>query len=162
MSADQKLGSVAAGRADAIDMNTGLFPTIARVFGGCAALLSGHRNTSAHPDEEADERLVTIEEFAAEFDQLLIRKRLLTGAQRAVIAQGTRSRGVVTGMNATGAGREVQLDLMVTRPDGGQFPVRETAVIPAATLPKMAPGSVVDAYYRPGDHSIIAVRVHAG
>lgn len=93
---------------------------------------------------------------------LLIRKRLLTGAQRSVIAQGTRSRGVVTGMNATGAGHEVQLDLMVTRPDGGQFPARETAVIPAATLPKMAPGSIVDAYYRPGDHSIIAVRVHAG
>ncbi|NGX09620.1 hypothetical protein BKG76_14985 [Mycobacteroides franklinii] len=140
-------------------MTTGLFPAISRTFGGCVALLCGRRTTCVHPDEEADERLVTVEEFAAEFDHLLIRKRLLTAAQRAMIDGGTRSRGVVTGVNATGPGREVQLDLMVTRPDGGQFPVRETAVIPASTLPKMAPGSVIDAYYRPGDHSIIAVRV---
>ncbi|TDZ76001.1 hypothetical protein DE4585_02392 [Mycobacteroides salmoniphilum] len=158
MSADQKLGSVATGLVDDIDMTTGRFPTITRVFGGCAALLSGRRNTSAHPDAEADERLVTIEEFAAEFDHVLIRKRLLTGAQRALIDGGTRSRGVVTGLSATGSGREMQLDLMVTRPDGRQFPARETAVIPASALSKMAPGSVIDAYYRPGDHSIIAVR----
>ncbi len=50
---------------------------------------------------------------------------------------------------------------MVTRPDGRQFPARETAVIPTSALPKMAPGSVIDAYYRPGDHSIIAVWVCA-
>ncbi|MBL1375628.1 hypothetical protein JL924_19300 [Acinetobacter baumannii] len=56
----------------------------------------------------------------------------------------------------------MQLDLMVTRPDGGQFPARETAMISACALSKMAPGSVIDAYYRPADHSIIAVRVRAG
>ncbi|MBA0046044.1 hypothetical protein [Mycobacterium sp. NPDC050853] len=145
-----------------MDMTTGLLLTIARVFDGCVAVLSGRRNTPVHPKEEADERLVTIEEFTAEFDHLLIRKRLLTEARRAAIGEGTRSRGVVTGLSVTGPGREVQLDLMVTRPDGGQFPARETAVIPASTLPKMAPGSVIDAYYRPSDHSIIAVRVRAG
>lgn len=143
-------------------MITGLFPTIAKAFGGCATMFSGRRITSARPDEEADERLVTVEEFAAEFDQLLIRKRLLTAAQRAIIERGTRSHGIVTGVSATGAGREVYLDLMVSRPDGGQFPARETAVIPASALPKMAPGSIIDAYYRPGDHSIIAVRVRGG
>ncbi|CPW29281.1 Hypothetical protein ERS075547_03606 [Mycobacteroides abscessus] len=42
---------------------------------------------------------------------------------------GIRSHGVVTGVKATGAGREMQLDLMVTRPDGGQFPARETAMM---------------------------------
>ncbi|MGH3724028.1 MAG: hypothetical protein ACRDUS_07845 [Mycobacterium sp.] len=145
-----------------MDMTTGLFPTITKVLGEYVALLSGRRNPPIHPDEEADERLITIEEFAAEFDQLLIRKRLLTGVQREVIGGGTRSCGVVTGLSATGPGREVLLDLMVTRPDGSQFPVRETAVIPPSALPKMAPGSVIDAYYRPSDHSIIAVRVRAG
>ncbi|WP_165609580.1 hypothetical protein [Mycobacteroides saopaulense] len=142
-------------------MTTGLFPAIAKALSGYVASLSARRNTSAPPDEESEERLVTIEEFTAEFDHLLIRRRLLTGAQRAVIGGGTRSHGIVTGVNATGSGREVQLDLMVTRPDGSQFPTRETAVIPESTLPKMTPGSVIDAYYRPGDHSIIAVRVHA-
>lgn len=107
-----------------MDMTTGLFPAIVKAFGGCIALLSGRRSAAVHPDDEADERLVTVEEFAAEFDHLLIRKRLLTRAQRAVIDSGIRSHGVVTGVKATGAGREMQLDLMVTRPDGGQFPAR--------------------------------------
>ncbi|SHX53511.1 Uncharacterised protein [Mycobacteroides abscessus subsp. bolletii] len=155
------MGSVAAGGVDAIDMTTELFPAIVKAFGGCIALLSGHRSAAVHPDDEADERLVTVEQFAAEFDHLLIRKRLLTRAQRAVIETGVRSHGVVTGVKAIGAGREMQLDLMVTRPDGGQFPARETAMLSACALSKMAPGSVIDAYYRPADHSIIAVRVRA-
>ena len=45
---------------------------------------------------------------------------------------------------------------------GGHFPAREIALIPAMALPKVAPGSVVDAYYRPGDESTIAVFVCAG
>lgn len=143
-------------------MTIGLFPTLARVFGGHATLWPGYRHAPVHPDDEADERLVTIAELAAEFDNLLIRKRLLTQTQRALIGASTRSRGVVTGLSATGSGREVQLDLMVRRPGGGQFPAREIAVIPASSLPKVAPGSLIDAYYRPGDDSIIAVRVRTG
>ncbi|MUM21121.1 hypothetical protein FZI91_05315 [Mycobacterium sp. CBMA271] len=140
-------------------MTIGLFPTLARVFGGHPALWPGHRHAPVHPDDEADERLVTIAELVTEFDNLLIRKRLLTGAHHAVIGAGTRSSGVITGLSPTGSGHEIQLDLMVRRPGGGQFPARETAVIPASALPKIAPGSVIDAYYRPGDDSIIAVRV---
>ncbi|EUA67521.1 hypothetical protein I540_4879 [Mycobacteroides abscessus subsp. bolletii 1513] len=106
-----------------MDMTTGLFPAIVKAFGGCIALLSGRRSAAVHPDDEADERLVTVEEFAAEFDHLLIRKRLLTRAQRAVIDSGIRSHGVVTGVKATGAGREMQLDLMVTRPTAVNSPL---------------------------------------
>lgn len=99
----------------------------------------------------------------ASFDQMLVDKGLLTGHQLDLIRHGTRSRGVVTGMRTTGETREdhreVELDVMVTRPDGGQFAVHETALIPASALPKVSPGSVIDAYYRPGDESEIAVSV---
>ncbi len=55
--------------------------------------------------------------------------------------------------------REVELDLMVSRPEGGQFPAHETALVPASALAEVAPGSVVDAYYRRGDESAVAVCV---
>lgn len=99
----------------------------------------------------------------AAFDQMLVDKGLLTGHQLDLIRHGTRSHGVVTGMRATGEVREdyrkVELDVMVRRPDGGQFAVHETALIPASSLAKVSPGSVIDAYYRPGDESEIAVSV---
>jgi len=99
----------------------------------------------------------------AAFDRMLVDKGLLTQRQLDLIRHGTRSRGVVTAMHPTGASREdyreVALDLMVRRPEGGQFPAHETALIPASSLGKVAPGSTVDAYYRPGDESSIAVCV---
>lgn len=99
----------------------------------------------------------------AAFDQMLVDKGLLTGHQLDLIRHGTRSHGIVTGMRATGETREdyreVELDVMVSRPDGGQFAVHETALIPASSLAKVSPGSVIDAYYRPGDESEIAVSV---
>jgi len=55
--------------------------------------------------------------------------------------------------------REVELDVMVSRPDGGQFAVQEIALIPASSMAKVLPGSVIDTYYRPGDESEIAVSV---
>lgn len=74
-----------------------------------------------------------------------------------------KSRAVVVGMRITGAtpedDREVELDVMVSRPEGGQFPAHETAVIPASWLAKVSPGSVIDTYYRPGDPSALALCV---
>ncbi len=97
------------------------------------------------------------------FDQMLVDKGLLTGHQLDLIRHGTRSHGVVTGMWSTGETREdyreVELDVMVSRPDGGQFAVHETALIPASSMAKVSPGSVIDTYYRPGDESEIAVSV---
>lgn len=97
------------------------------------------------------------------FDQMLVRKGLVTRAQMDLIRNGTRSRGVVTAMRMTGAAREdyreVELDLMVRRPAGGQFPAHETALIPDSALIKVAPGSVIDAYYLSGDESSVAVSV---
>ena len=84
-----------------------------------------------------------------------------THGQLDLIRHGTCSPGVVTGMRATGyAGdglREVELDVMVSRRGGGQFPAHETAVVPASQLARVAPGSIIDAYYRPSDESTIAV-----
>jgi hypothetical protein len=102
----------------------------------------------------------------AAFDHMLLHKGLLTGEQLDLIRHGTRSRGVVTGMRATGETREdyreVELDLIVSRPEGGQFPAHETALIPASSLAKVTPGSVIDTYYWPGNESSIAVCVPPG
>ncbi|ART69628.1 hypothetical protein BTO20_14425 [Mycobacterium dioxanotrophicus] len=130
-------------------------------------LATAHRTRRAcSGDDEATERLMTIEELVAAFDEMFLRKGLITGGQLALIRTGTHAVGVVTGMRATGTTREdfreVELDLMVSRPGGGQFPAIQTALIPAAALPKVAPGSVIDAYYRPGDESTIAVFVSPG
>lgn len=84
----------------------------------------------------------------AAFDQMLIR-------------HGTRSCGVVTAMHLTGEAcdeyLEVELDLMVTRRGGGQFPAHETTLIPVSALADVAPGSVVEAYYRADDESSVTV-----
>jgi hypothetical protein len=97
------------------------------------------------------------------FDQMLVDKGLLTCRQLELIRHGTRSHGVITGMRATGEMREdyreVELDVMVSRPGGGQFAVHETALIPASSLAKVSPGSVIDTYYRVGEESEIAVSV---
>ncbi len=102
----------------------------------------------------------------AAFDQMLVDKGLLTGHQLDLIRHGTRSHGVITGMRATGEiredYREVELDVMVSRPGGGQFAVRETALIPASSMAKVAPGSVIDTYFRLEDETDIAVSVPPG
>ncbi|MUL85902.1 MULTISPECIES: hypothetical protein [unclassified Mycolicibacterium] len=128
-----------------------------------AALTAARRGRCDGPNDEADERLVTLGELVAEFDHMLVRKGLMTGAQLALVRTGTRSRGIVTGMRATGTiredYREVELDLMVSRRGGGQFPVRQRALIPASALARVSPGSVIDTYYRPDDESTVAVCV---
>jgi hypothetical protein len=117
-------------------------------------------------DPAARERLSLADDIVAvrsEFDQMLVRKGLATRNELELIRHGTRSRGVVTAMRTTGDAREdyreVELDLMVLRPEGGQFPAHETTLIPASALAEVAPGSVVDAYYRSGDESAVAVCV---
>ncbi|CRZ13965.1 hypothetical protein [Mycolicibacterium neworleansense] len=144
-------------------MTDAVLLTVLCLFCAGAALSATRRPGCARPNDEADERLVTLGELVAEFDHMLVRKGLLTGAQVALIRTGTRSRGIVTGMRATGAMREdyreVELDLMVSRHGGGQFPVRQRAMVPATALGKLSPGNVIDTYYRPGDESIVAVCV---
>ena len=138
------------------------------LFGTAATLLlSDHEVTSVDPvTAEADERLATTEDMVAiraEFDRMLVGKGLVTDGQLKLIRHGTRSRAVVTGMRTTGHTREefreVELDVMVKRPDGGQFPAHEMALIPASALTKVSPGSVIDTYYRSGDESAVAVCV---
>ena len=130
------------------------------LFCAGAALSAIRRVRGVGRTDEADERLVTLGELVAEFDHMLVRKGLMTRVQLELIRTGTRSRGIVTGMRATGTiredYREVELDLMVSRRDGGQFPVRQRALIPASALAKVSPGNVIDAYYRPGDENTVA------
>jgi len=137
-------------------------------FGTAATLLlSDHEVTSVDAVAgEAGERLATTEDMVAiraEFDRMLVGTGLVTDGQLKLIRHGTRSRAVVTGMRTTGHTheefREVELDVMVERPDGGQFPAHEMALIPASALTKVSPGSVIDTYYRSGDESAVAVCV---
>jgi hypothetical protein len=120
-------------------------------------------------DPAEREQLSLADDMAAvrsAFDQMLVRKGLVTQDQLDLIRNGTRSRGVVTAMRATGAvledHREVELDLMVRRPAGGQFPVHETTLVPESALDGVSPGCVVDAYYRADDESSVAVCVPPG
>jgi len=130
-------------------------------------LFPGRDTSVAAPDAgEADERLATTEDIIAiraEFDRMLVVKGLVTDSQIDLIRHGTKSRAVVTGMRTTGHAREdfreVELDVIVNRPGGGQFPAHETALIPASAITKVSPGSVVDTYYRSGDESAVAVCV---
>ena len=119
--------------------------------------------------EEAGERLVTATDMLAvraAFDQMLVRKGLVTGAQLELIRHGTKSRAVVTGMRTTGTSREdyreVELDVMVRKPGGGQFPAHEITLIPASSLAKVSPGSIIDTYYRLGREPAVAVCVPPG
>ncbi len=115
-------------------------------------------------DPQARDRLSLADDVVAvraDAARTLMRNGLLTSDQMDLIRHGTRSAGVVTGMRATGdvgdGLREVELDVMVSRRGGGQFPAHETTVVPASQLPRVAPGSIIDAYYRPSDESTIAV-----
>jgi hypothetical protein len=164
------LGSVAAALAEPEDMSDALFLVfIIFVVGGSAAtlFLPDTRIVQIGPTStEADERLITIDDIVAvraAFDRMMVRKGLLTFEQLDLIRHGTRSRAVVTGMRPTGQAREdfreVELDVMVRRPEGGQFAARETALIPASALTRVSPGSEIDTYYRSGDESTVAVCV---
>lgn len=115
-------------------------------------------------DPAARDRLSLADDMLAvrsAFDQMLVRKGLVTPGQLDLIRYGTRSRGLVTAMRATGATREdfheVELDFMVRRPEGGQFPAHETALVPASALDEMSPGCEIGAYYRREDESMVAV-----
>ena len=142
------------------------------VLAGASAtlLMADHTVAALHPPAgEADERLVTAADVLvarADFERMLIRKGLLTGDQLELIRHGTRSHAVVTGMRTTGSTREdhreVVLDVIVRKPGGGQFPAHETALIPATSLAKVSPGSIIETYYRSGDESAVAVCVPPG
>ncbi|AQT82796.1 hypothetical protein B1R94_13200 [Mycolicibacterium litorale] len=115
-------------------------------------------------DPAARDRLTLADDVAAvraACAQSLLCRGLLTAAQLDLIRYGVRSSSVVTGVRATGRTRvdyrTVELDLMVRRCGGGQFPAHETTVVPESSLPRLAPGSIVDTYYRPDDETTVAV-----
>jgi hypothetical protein len=99
----------------------------------------------------------------AAFDTMLIRKGLTTADKLDLIRRGVKSHAVVTAMKSTGRVcedyRQVELDVIVNRPEGGQFPAHEVTFIPAGSVAKVEPGSIIDTYYRSTDSSNVAVCV---
>jgi hypothetical protein len=126
-------------------------------------LLAGSSATLLTPGRVTEADMLVVR---AEFEQMLVRKGLLTDDQVDLIRHGTKSHAVVTGMRTTGTAREdhreVVLDVMVRRPDGGQFPAQQTALILASSLAKVSPGSIIETYYWAGDESSVAVCVPPG
>lgn len=112
---------------------------------------------------EADSPPDHLHAARADFDHMLVGKGLVTTGELELIRHGTRALGVVTARHLTGGRREdhheVEVDLMVRTADGRQFPAHETTWISASALDNVSPGSVVDAYHRPGDRSAVAVHV---
>lgn len=133
-------------------------PVVAEIRPGAVLLVAFDPDSREHLSL-ADDMMA----IRAAFDRMLVDKGLLTDEQLELIRHGTKSSGVVTASHPTGTEREdhreVVLDLMVRRPEGGQFPAHETTLIPATSLDRVCPGSIIDAYYRPGDESAVAVAV---
>ena len=167
------MGSVAAKASEPSDMSSAY--SIAFVMfllvGTALTYLIPDRDAAVAAPADADvgetgERLATTDDIVAiraEFDRMLVGKGLVTDGQIDLIRHGTKSRAVVTGMRTTGHAREdfreVELDVMVNRPGGGQFAAHERALIPESAITKVTPGSIVDTYYRSGDESAVAVCV---
>lgn len=117
-------------------------------------------------DPTAREQLCLADDMIAvraAFDQMLVGKGLVTDAELDLIRHGIKTTGVITAARPTGTvredHREIVLDLMVRRPGGGQFPAHETALVPVTSMARVHPGAVVDAYFRRGDESAVAVCV---
>lgn len=117
-------------------------------------------------DPAAPEQLSLADDILAvraAYETMLLRKGLLRRGQLDLIRTGVRTCGLVTAARATGEARhgyhEIELDLIVSRPEGGQFAAEETVLLPAAALEEVKPGSVVAAFYRSGDESTVAVSV---
>ena len=89
---------------------------------------------------------------------------LLAGSAVALLVPSpalTRSQGVVVAARPTGWGRrgrrELELDIMVSRPQGGQFAIREIVLVADGVAGEFAPGAVVDICYRLGDESSVFI-----
>lgn len=157
-------------RAVTVDVETGTGPFTGRLRYRCGDPVASRLRPGIPVlvafDPAAREHLSLPDDMTAvraAFDQMLIGKGLLTSGQLDLIRHGTRSRGIITAMHPTGQThedyREVELDLIINRSDGGQFPAHETTLVPASALAEVCPGSVVDVYYRPGDESTVTVCV---
>lgn len=133
-------------------------PALATLKPGIVLLVSF--DPSAHQEVSLADDMTAVR---SAFDRMLVRKGLLTAQQLELIRHGTKSHSVVTAVARTGGAREdhreVELDLMVHRLSGGQFPAHETVLIPESAVTTVLPGSVVDTYYRAGDESVVAVCV---
>lgn len=133
--------------------------------GSCAALWPGVVLAVRFDPERPSEVILADDMTAARaaFDTMLIRKGLTTADKLDLIRRGVKSQAVVTAMKPTGRVcedyRQVELDVIVNRPEGGQFPAHEVTFIPATSVAKVEPGSIIDTYYRSSDSTRVAVCV---
>ena len=102
---------------------------------------------------------------ASSIEELLYRDRIRQGKMTEhdvrLANSGLRADAVVMSTTPTGKilGDQaiMRLELRVTRPDGSQFDATRELPLPAAALPGLQPGSVVEVSYSPENESFVGI-----
>ncbi|MGQ4598010.1 hypothetical protein [Nocardia sp. R6R-6] len=100
-------------------------------------------------------------------NESLIRKGITTAHKLDIAERGIATQAVVQSLSVTGMIRdgysEVELGLVVTRPDGSTFATRVTKFLAPSTVGQVQVGRIVRAHYLPENESevVIALAVNA-
>ncbi|MGK8521156.1 hypothetical protein ACRS6B_06155 [Nocardia asteroides] len=100
-------------------------------------------------------------------NESLIRKGMTTRHKLDIAERGIATQAVVQSLSVTGTIRaghsEVELGLVVTRPDGSTFATRVTKFLAPGSVAQVQVGRVLRAHYLPGNESevVIALPVNA-
>ncbi|TDE93886.1 hypothetical protein EXU48_10430 [Occultella glacieicola] len=101
------------------------------------------------------------EEIQAAFNAVMVRHGLTDPAALEVAARGAVTTGVVTGLHPTGQVREdhseVEVQLLVTRPDGSRYPATKTSFVPPTAIEAVQVGRIVELRVLPWDEQRIAL-----
>ncbi|CAM3533253.1 hypothetical protein OCAE111667_14365 [Occultella aeris] len=94
-------------------------------------------------------------------DEYLVARGLVTASDLDVSRRGVRTSALVTAATPTGQVRDghtqLQLDVLVARPDGSRYPVTQRLFVPASQLPRVHVGSRVATFVLPEDEQLISV-----
>ncbi|MBZ2196519.1 hypothetical protein [Occultella gossypii] len=97
----------------------------------------------------------------AALNDYLVGKGLITPQDLDVARRGVRTSAVVTAATPTGQVRDghtqLQLDVLVARPDGSQYPVTQRLFVPASQLSRVHVGSRVATFVLPEDEQRVSV-----
>lgn len=101
----------------------------------------------------------------AAFDAVMLRAGLTTPRALEIAAHGIPAQGVITEVRPTGnlvdGNPEMDVEVAVTRPDGGVFHTRTVKRLPARLSTSLQVGRVVVVHYLPGQEDEITIQTPA-
>ncbi|MFY7069299.1 DUF3592 domain-containing protein [Nocardiopsis changdeensis] len=101
----------------------------------------------------------------AAFDAVMLRAGLTTPRALEIAAHGIPAQGVITEVRPTGnlvnGNPEMDVEVAVTRPDGGVFHTRTVKRLPARLSTSLQVGRVVTVHYLPGQEDEITIQTPA-